>query len=76
MNKFKIGDTVKYDGKLRPKCRHDNEEFAKVLGLPNSARPYYLLGVLDYDGTPLKQTIYYVEHPVHFLIDGKYLELV
>lgn len=75
-SKFKVSDIVKYDGKIRLGCTHNNEEYAKVLSCPNSSRPYYLVGVLDIDGTPLRQIIYYIDHPINFLIDEDDLCLV
>jgi len=74
--KFKIDDIVKFDGQLRPNCPHENEEYGRVMHQPNFAQPYYLIEVLGYDGIPLKQVIYYKEHPVTVLLAVENLTLV
>lgn len=73
--RFKIGDVVVYDGKVRPGCTHDNEECGRVLHLPNSAQPYYLIGVMEYGGGQLHKITYDIHHPVTFLANVEDLKL-
>ena len=68
--KFKIGDMVVYNGKIRENCPHDNEECGRVLSLPNSSQPYYLIGVIGMGGHQLSKNTYDMEHMVTFLANG------
>jgi hypothetical protein len=73
--KFKIGDVVIYDGKIRSGCTHNNSECGRVIHLPNNAQPYYQIEVMEYGGGELIQTEYESRHIITFLANGDDLKL-
>ncbi len=73
--KFKKGDIVIYNGKIRSTCTHDKEECGFVLKLPNCYQPYYWIGVMAYGGGIYTTHTYGFYHGVTFLNDGADLRL-
>ena len=69
MPKYKIGDTVIYEGQCREGCEHQNEEVGKVVSTVNGACPYYLIEVLDWDRTPVYVTRYGAGYPLTWLAE-------